>query len=61
MFIVFVASERVLFMVSPDPKVSEYAYQYVLSLIPAAFLLGQHDLLRRFMIQMDKSNLTMYS
>jgi len=46
----FLASKYFLEMASDDAKVVEYAYTYALSMIPGMFMLGQHDLLRKFMV-----------
>jgi len=50
----FVASKYFFEMASKDAKVVEYAYTYALSMSPGMFMLGQHDLLRKFMVQMGK-------
>lgn len=48
---ILLAAKHIFIAVGVDAKVSAYSYEYMLPMIPALYLPGLFDLLRRFLIQ----------
>ena len=48
---VLLASKEILMAIGVNKAVSTYSYEYMLPMIPALYMTGLFDLLRRFLIQ----------
>ena len=57
MMAAFCSCKSVLLSLGQDAEVVNQAYRYILMMTPSMFLIGQHDIQRKFLIQMGKPNL----
>jgi len=57
MVIIYLFSYQILIALGQDEEVAKIAYLYILTMMPSIFLMSQHDLQRKFLIQLDKSSI----
>ena len=55
--ILYVLSGKFLKALGQDEEVADLAYLYILCSFPGIFLMGMHDLQRKFLIEVGKSHL----
>lgn len=55
--VLYIFSGKFLKALGQDQEVAELAYLYILCSFPGIFLMGMHDLQRKFLIEVGKSHL----
>ena len=53
--VIFYNSESIFMLIGQDPEVAHYASSYARSMIVGTFFLGQFDISKRFLMQLQVS------